>query len=99
MPICFSESSGISGPQLVTLFDVLPAIAILRFVARDCIADRQHRLVLLITGRLIGVGFWLFGLGLLVASVNKTTVLFYLTRVWVTLLTHAALSKRVGLER
>ena len=70
---------------MVTLLNVLSAIANLPFVARAYIADRPHRLVSFIAGGLIGIGFVLFGLGLLVASVTKTTVLFYLTPVWATL--------------
>jgi drug/metabolite transporter (DMT)-like permease len=47
----------------------------------------------------MGIGFVLYGLGLVVASVTKTTVLFYLTPVWATLFAYAALSERVGLGR
>ena len=79
-----AESSGISGLWVVTLLHALPAIAILPFVARAYIADRQHRMVSFIAGGLMGVGFVLYGLGLVVASVTKTTVLFYLTPVWAT---------------
>jgi hypothetical protein len=46
----YAESSGISGLWVVTLFHVLPAIAILPFVARAYIADRQHRMVSFIAG-------------------------------------------------
>ena len=35
----------------------------------------------------------------MVASVTKTTVLFYLTPVWATLFAYVALSERVGLGR
>jgi drug/metabolite transporter (DMT)-like permease len=52
-----------------------------------------------IAGGLMGVGFVLYGLGLVVASFTKTTVLFYLTPVWATLFAYAALSERVGLGR
>ena len=42
---------------------------------------------------LMGNGFVLYGLGLVVASVTKTTVLFYLTPVWATLFAYVALSE------
>ena len=71
----------ISGLWVVTLFHVLPAIAILPFVARANLADLQHRLVSFIAAGLMGIGFVLYGLGLVFASVTKTTVLFYLTPV------------------
>ena len=98
-PMRFAESSGISGLWVVTLFHVLPAIAILPFIAWAYIADRQHRPVSFITGGLTGVGFVLHGLGRVVASVTKTTVLFYITPVWATLFAYVALSERVGLGR
>ena len=80
-PMRYVESFGISGLWVVTLFHVLPAIAILPFIARAYVACRQHRLVSFIAGGLMGISFVLCGLGLVVASVIKTTVLFYLTPV------------------
>ena len=47
----------------------------------------------------MGIGLVLYGLGLVVASVTKTTVLFYLTPVWETLFTYVALFERVGQGR
>ena len=99
VPMRYAESFGISGLWVVTLFHLLPAIAILPCIARAYIADRRHRLVSLIAGGLMGIGFVLYGLGLVVASVTKTTVLFYLTPVWATLFAYVALSERVGLGR
>ena len=54
VPMRYAESFGISGLWVVTLFHVLPAIAILPFIARAYIADRQHRLVSFIAGGLLG---------------------------------------------
>ena len=72
VPMRYAESFGISGLWVVTLFHLLPAIAILPFIARAYIADRRHRLVSPIAGGLMGIGFVLYGLGLVVASVTKT---------------------------
>ena len=47
----------------------------------------------------MGVGFVLHGLGRVVVSVTKTTVLFYLTPVRPTLFAYVALSERVELGR
>jgi drug/metabolite transporter (DMT)-like permease len=99
VPMRCAESFGISGLWVVTLFHVLPAIVILPFIARAYIADHQHRLVLFIAGGLMGIGFVLYGLGLVVVSVVKTTVLFYLTPVWATLFAYLALYERFGLGR
>ena len=60
VPMRYAESFGISGLWVVTLFHVLPAIAILPFIARAYIADRQHWLVSFIAGG-HGLGFGLGG--------------------------------------
>ena len=57
VPMRYAESFGISGLWVVTLFHLLPVIAILPFIARAYIADRRHRLVSLIAGGLMGIGF------------------------------------------
>ena len=57
VPMRYVESCGIRGLWVVTLFHVLPAIVILPFVARAYIADRQHRLVPFIAGRLMSNSF------------------------------------------
>ena len=44
VPMRYAESFGISGLWVVTLFHVLPAIAILPFIARAYVAHRRHRL-------------------------------------------------------
>ena len=99
MPMRYTESFGLSGLWVVTMFHLLPACAICPFVMRAYIADRQHWFVTALAGGLMGVGFVLYGLGLIVASVTKTTVLFYLTPVWATLFAYVLLSERFGFGR
>ena len=52
---------------------------------RRLIADRWHWLITGLTGGLMGIGAVLYGLGLVVVLLTKTTVPFYLTPVWATL--------------
>ena len=99
MPMRYTESFGLSGLWVVTMFHLLPACAICPFVMRAYIADRQQWFVTALAGGLMGVGFVLYGLGLVVASVTKTTVLFYLTPVWATLFAYVLLSERFGIGR
>jgi drug/metabolite transporter (DMT)-like permease len=47
----------------------------------------------------VGIAFTLYSLGLLLASVSKTTTLFYLTPIWSTLLGSVFLGERAGLRR
>ena len=61
VPMRYAESFGISGLLVVTLFHVLPAIAILPFIARAYVAYRQHRLVSFIAGGGYGLGLGLGG--------------------------------------
>ncbi len=53
VPMRYAEAFGISELRVVTLFHVLPAIAILPFIARAYITDCRHRLVSFIAGGLL----------------------------------------------
>ena len=88
------------GPLWVQgLFMLMPALALLPFAFRATMAARHHWLIYLAAGGLINAGFTCFGLGLLLASVSKTTVLFYLTPVWGTILGRFFLGERPGWQR
>ena len=81
------------------MFHLLPAIVMSPFVIRAYIADRRHWFITVLAGGLMGIGFVLYGLGLVMASVTKTTVLFYLTPVWATLFAYIFLSELFGFGR
>ena len=55
--------------------------------------------VYLMSGMCIGMGYTLYAVGLLVGSVSKTTVLFYLTPIWSTLLGMVFLGESPGIRR
>ena len=99
IPMRYAESLGLSGLWVVTMFHLLPASAMFPFVISAFIADRRHRFITVLAGGLMGIGFVLYGLGLVVASVTKTTVLFYLTPVWATLFAYILLYERFGFVR
>ena len=99
IPMRYTESFGLSGLWVVTMFHLLPAIAMSPFVISAFVADRRHWFITGLAGGLMGIGFVLYGLGLVVASVTKTTVLFYLTPVWATLFSYILLSERSGFGR
>ena len=99
MPMRYLEAQGLTGLWVVTLFHFLPAIVIFPFIAQNYMLERQNRLVSLVSGGLMGCGFVLYSLGLIVGSVTKTTVLFYLTPIWATLLAYVVLSELVELRR
>ena len=99
IPMRYTASFGLSGLWVVTMFHLLPAIVMSPFVIRAYIADRRHWFITVLAGGLMGIGFVLYGLGLVVASVTKTTVLFYLTPIWATLFAYILLSERFGFGR
>lgn len=99
IPMRYAETFGLSGLWVVTMFHLLPAIAMCPFFITAYIADRRHWFITGLAGGLMGIGFVLYGLGLVVASVTKTTVLFYLTPVWATLFAYILLSERFGFGR
>ena len=52
-----------------------------------------------IAGLLVGAGFVFYALGLIVSSVTKTVVLFYMTPIWSTIFAYFVINERVGLAR
>ena len=94
IPMRYAETFGLSGLWVVTMFHLLPAAAMCPFVIRAYIADQWNWFIAGLAGGLMGIGFVFYGLGLVAASVTKTTVLFYLTPVWATLFAYILLSER-----
>ena len=93
------ELLGLAPLWVQGMFMLLPALVLLPFAFRATMAARHHWVIYLAAGGLINAGFTCFGLGLLLASVSKTTVLFYLTPVWGTILGRFFLGERPGLQR
>ena len=52
-----------------------------------------------VAGALMGAGFALYALGLVVASVTKTVILFYMTPIWSTVIAYFVLRERAGWGR
>ena len=95
-PMREAESLGLAPLWVQGLFMLMPALVLMPFAWRTTLAARHHWLIYLAAGGLINAGFTCFGLGLMVASVSKTTVLFYLTPVWGTILGRFFLGERPG---
>ena len=86
IPLRYIEDLGLVSLWSNTFF-ILMAIPLLIYVSgRKLIADRDHHKVYFWAGLTIGLGFMFYTLGLLVSSVTKTTLLFYLTPVWSSIL-------------
>ena len=99
LPMRHVESLGVDPVWVQCLFMLSPALVLLPVTLRSTLASRRDWPVYLAAGGLIGLGFTFFGIGLMVASVSKTTVLFYLTPIWATLMARFVLGERPGPRR
>ncbi len=80
-------------------FLLLPAMTLGVFGWRSLINSRAHWRAILAVGVFIGGGFVLYSLGIIIASVSKTTVLFYLTPIWATVFGLFVLGESLTLQR
>ena len=75
------ESMGLSSLWVVTIFHFLPALVMLPMIFGIPNASRKDWVLASIAGLLVGAGFVFYALGLIVSSVTKTVVLFYMTPI------------------
>ena len=99
VPMRYVESLGVSGLWVVVGFQTLPFIALFPLCRKSLLKHRADWGIYLAAGGAMGIGFALYSLGLIVASVTKTTVLFYLTPIWSTILGSIYLSEKLNLGR
>ena len=67
-------------------FTFVPVPLLCWMFGKNLLADRRHWQVYFFAGTAIGIGWTCYTLGLILGSVTKTTLLFYLTPVWSSLL-------------
>ena len=99
VPMRHIEAMGLSGLWVVVLFHFLPALAILPLIVRTAPSSRRDWGRAAVAGALMGAGFALYALGLVVASVTKTVILFYMTPIWSTVIAYFVLRERAGWGR
>ena len=81
IPMRNTESLGLSGLWVVTMFHLLAAIAMYPFVTGAYIANRWHWLITGLAGGLMGIGFVFYGLGL-VATLSSWSVVHETVTPW-----------------
>ncbi|MCE2518092.1 MAG: DMT family transporter [Alphaproteobacteria bacterium] len=86
LPLRFMEHQGLTGRWANGFFVLMPLPLLLWAYARPVLRDRANWGVYFWAGGVIGFGFMFYTLGLIIGSVTKTTLLFYLTPVWSSLL-------------
>jgi len=99
VPMQMTQSMGVPALWVQFWFTTMPAAFLAVLCLPSMMRDRSRWPVYLASGMCIGLGYTLYALGLLMASVSKTTVLFYLTPVWSTLLAALVLGERPGVRR
>ena len=99
VPMRHIEAMGLSGLWVVMLFHFLPALAMLPLIVRTAPSSRRDWGRAALAGALMGAGFALYALGLVVASVTKTVILFYMTPIWSTVIAYFVLRERAGWGR
>jgi drug/metabolite transporter (DMT)-like permease len=99
VPMRHIEAMGLSGLWVVVLFHFLPALAMLPLIVRTAPSSRRDCGRAAVAGALMGAGFALYALGLVVASVTKTVILFYMTPIWSTVIAYFVLRERAGWGR
>ena len=99
VPMRHIEAIGLSGLWVVVLFHFLPALAMLPLIVKTMPSLRRDWGRAAVAGALMGAGFALYSLGLVVASVTKTVILFYMTPIWSTMIAYFVLCERAGWGR
>ncbi len=99
IPLRLVNEYGLHPIWVNALFMVLPAITLGFVCWRTLVANRHHWRALLAIAFFMGGGFVFYATGLIVASVSKTTVLFYLTPVWATVFGLFFLGERSNAKR
>ena len=99
VPMRHIEAMGLSGLWVVVLFHFLPALAMLPLIVKTAPSSRRDWGRAAVAGALMGAGFALYALGLVVASVTKTVILFYMTPIWSTVIAYFVLRERAGWGR
>jgi drug/metabolite transporter (DMT)-like permease len=99
VPMRHIEAMGLSGLWVVVLFHFLPAFAMLPLIVRTAPSLGSDWGRAAVAGALMGAGFALYALGLVVASVTKTVILFYMTPIWSTVIAYFVLRERAGWGR
>ena len=99
VPMRLTESMGVAPLWVQFWFTTMPALFLACLCLRSTLRERENWTIYLMSGICIGMGYTLYAVGLLVGSVSKTTVLFYLTPIWSTLLGMFFLAERPSLRR
>ena len=94
-PLREMEQIGITGAWSVAYFNFFPAAMLVPYIVWNHRVQLRHRRKVLIIAALTGVGLGFYATSLVLSSVIRTTMLFYLTPVWATVIGVVWLNERL----
>ena len=99
LPVREIEAAGLSASFSVGLFNACPLVVLIPIILFDFRRQRQSFAPALLIGTLMGIGLGLYATGLVVSSVIRVTMLFYLTPIWSTIIGVIWLSEHLSIGR
>lgn len=99
LPMRAFESDQLPGDWLTLLFFAIPGLTLLPFVLYRGQIPRRMHFAVFITGIFTGAGSVLYAVSLVLTTVAKALLLFYLTPVWSTLFGYLILGEKLRLAR
>lgn len=99
LPLREIEQAGLSTTWSVAFFNFCPLIVLIPYVILNRKTQLQHLRVVFLIALLTGIGLSFYATGLVVSTVIRATLLFYLTPVWSTIIGVIWLSERLSVGR
>lgn len=98
VPLYYLEARGLDGMFAIAVLNLAPALVLLVAAFWSKASGNRMRRALWV-GAIAGLGFGLYGAGIVYGSVVRATLLSYLTPVWSTIIGMVVLSERVTWRR
>lgn len=99
IPLREIEKFGLSSTWSVAFFNLCPLIVLVSYVIWNRKAQLQNLRAVAMIGLMTGIGLGFYASGLVVSSVIRATLLFYLTPIWSTIIGVIWLSEKLTTGR
>ncbi|MBY8976491.1 DMT family transporter [Rhodobacteraceae bacterium NNCM2] len=99
VPLRYFETQGVDGAWTVALLNMPPLVILVPLMLWYWRTHRPHLVQVVAIGFMTGTGLALYASGLVLSSVVRATMLFYLTPVWATLIGLVWLEEKVNWQR